>query len=485
MCSENIWSALGSIFATSVFLVVTAVPVMAATPGELLEKAIYTEETVGDLDQAMKLYEQVIADGKAVQETAAQAQYRLALCLQKKGRDADARAAFQALVDNFPTATDLVAQARKHLSGNIELLKAPWTLGDRMQLNMSLPSGLELGTMVYMIDAANSDAHAVTDVVQCSTRGLVTVNGANSFSEVLCKAGNFAPIRSLWKHSLLGEAIATYSDTSVAVEVVGKDKQFTIDFTPPAFDNEQCVELFRRLPLAEGYKTTLTVVTSLGGNKLDLGVEVAAKETLTVPAGTFECYKLLLSIGQTFWVSADEHRYVVRFAAGGVTADLAKVWNANPDSEEILKTAYFTVTLPSGWLNYQPKSGEESDGLEVILLDPRADARSQINARPKTKLKATEQASPKVWTESFVADVKKMYGDFQVDRAGIVETTIGGQKAAQIVANFSEGGKQYRMLGVAVIGEKSAAVLRFTTEADQFDSLRKDFDAIVASFQLE
>ena len=42
-----------------------------------------------------------------------------------------------------------------------------------------------------------------------------------------------------------------------------------------------------------------------------------------------------------------------------------------------------------------------------------------------------------------------------------------------------------RMLGVAVIGDKSAATLRFTAEVDKFDSLRKDFDAIVASFKLD
>ena len=173
-------------------LVVLAAPAAAATPSELLQKAIYTEETVGDLDAAMKLYEQVIAEGKSAQEAAAQAQFRLALCLEKKGRDAEAQAAFEAVIENFPNAKELVAQARKHLPSDIKLLPAPWKMGERMQLNMKLPSGLDIGTMIYMVDDAERDGKAVT---RCSTRGVVTINGASSYSWVLCETESFQTVR--------------------------------------------------------------------------------------------------------------------------------------------------------------------------------------------------------------------------------------------------------------------------------------------------
>jgi hypothetical protein len=472
-----------------------AAPASAATPGELLEKAIYTEETVGNIEEAMKLYQQVIAEGKTAQVTAARAQYRLAMCYQKKGQQAEARAAFQAVVDNFPTATDLVAEARKHLNTDLGLLKAPWKLGERMQLDMKLATGMSIGTTIYMIDAADKtagkdgeageDVAAGQDILRCGTRQLVMINGATGFSEVYCHAESFAPIRSLWKHSLLGEAITTYSKTSAKVEVVGKDREFTIDFTPPAFDNEQCVELFRRLPLAEGYKTTFTVVTSLGGSQLALGIEVPGKETITVPAGTFDCYKVVLNIGQTFWISADEHRYVVRFAAGGVSADLARVWQVQPGEAEQCITSTFSLTLPYRWLAYEPKPDADADASEVVLLDPRAVSEAEVNVRPKSSLAAAEQASPQAWTESFVKGMKNKLADFALDESGIVETEVGGKPAAQIVANFTESGKPYRMLGVAVIGDPNAAVLRFTAPVDKFDSLRKDFDAIVSSFQFK
>ena len=290
--------------------------------------------------------------------------------------------------------------------------------------------------------------------------------------------------RSYWKHTILGEAIATYADSSVKIEVVGKDRDFTIDFTPPVFDNEQCVQLFRRLPLAEGFKTEFNVVTSLGGSKLTLGIEVPEKETLTVPAGTFDCFKVVLNIGQTFWISADEHRYVVRFAAGGINADLVKVWQATPGTNQSVATNEFALSIPSGWLSYEP-TRKESDRVEIFLLDPRANTRSEVGARPKSTLDEAERSSPKAWTESFMVDMKKKMADFAVDGSGIVETNVGGKPAARIVANFTDDGKQYRMLGVALMSDDTAAVLRFATTADKFDSLRKDYDSIIESFQFK
>jgi Tol biopolymer transport system component len=83
---------------------------------ELLEKAIFTEETVGDLDAAMELYEQIVARTDADRTYGAQAQYRLALCLLKKGNSDDAVAALQKLAADFPKQELLVEQARVRLT---------------------------------------------------------------------------------------------------------------------------------------------------------------------------------------------------------------------------------------------------------------------------------------------------------------------------------------------------------------------------------
>src|SRR5688500_16840657 len=95
-----------------VFLAIGSPLAKAATAGELLEKAIYAEETAGDLDEAVKLYEQVIAEAKTAKSAAAKAQYRLGLIYEKQGKAEQAAAAFQAVIDNYEGETELVAEAR-------------------------------------------------------------------------------------------------------------------------------------------------------------------------------------------------------------------------------------------------------------------------------------------------------------------------------------------------------------------------------------
>jgi len=105
--------------------VVVSVVVMLATAGVgwaesntvLLEKGIYTEQTLGDLDEAIKIYEQIVADASAQRNTVARAQYRLGMCYLKKGRNQQALVALEKVVAQFPDQTELVAQARPVIDG--------------------------------------------------------------------------------------------------------------------------------------------------------------------------------------------------------------------------------------------------------------------------------------------------------------------------------------------------------------------------------
>ena len=486
MCTRiESWLAGGVLPLAAVVLVaVTAGTAFSAASGDLLQKAIYTEETVGNLDEAMKLYEQVITEGNAGQEAAAQAQYRLGLCHLKKGEEAEAKAAFEKLINDYPAAKDLIAKAREHVPSPLKLLPVPWADGERLQLNMKLPTGVDIGTMIYTVGA---DQDVGKPVWHCSSRGLVTVNDALSFSSVICDKESFAPIRSHWKHSLLGEADAVYKQDSVEIKLSNKPEPIKIDFVPPVFDNEQAVELFRRLPIAVGYKATVPIITSLGGNKIEIPVSVPEIETLAVPAGSFKCFKIVLGlIGQTFWISTDEHRYVVRFAAGGVTADLTKIDQLKPGEAEQVKGESYSLTLPAGWNAYQPvETMKKQDGVVAFLLDPRAEVRSQVDVRPKGTLKENQRDSTKAWTESVLDDFKNATTGFKLRETGLTDIQVGGRSATAMVADFTRDGNNMTIYGVAVFGEKSAAGLRFVVDSAKFDELRKSFDKIVESLKVE
>src|SRR5437764_747232 len=96
MNRHNILQWAKSIFAllTVTGLLHTARAAEPVPASELLEKGVYSEETKGDLEAALQLYQQVIEQGKATQAVAAQAQYRLGVCYYKKKDYGKANAAF-------------------------------------------------------------------------------------------------------------------------------------------------------------------------------------------------------------------------------------------------------------------------------------------------------------------------------------------------------------------------------------------------------
>jgi len=88
----------------------------AESVGVLLRKGIYQEETVGDLDAAMKIYQGIVANEKANRPHVAQAKFRLGMCHVKKGEKEKAFGMFAGLIKEFPGQAKLVEQARGRLA---------------------------------------------------------------------------------------------------------------------------------------------------------------------------------------------------------------------------------------------------------------------------------------------------------------------------------------------------------------------------------
>ena len=104
------------IFAVAISVMASGSPAHAQSMSEMLEKGIFTEETVGDLDAAIKIYESIAARAEQNRPFAAQAQYRLGMCYLKKGQKQEAGIAFRKLIELFPKQTQPVVQAKAQLS---------------------------------------------------------------------------------------------------------------------------------------------------------------------------------------------------------------------------------------------------------------------------------------------------------------------------------------------------------------------------------
>ena len=91
-------------------------PARAESASVLLEKGIFAEQTRGDLDAAVKIYKQILADDEANRKHVARAQFRLGMCYRKQKRPAEAVAAFETVISGFGKQGKLVADARKQIS---------------------------------------------------------------------------------------------------------------------------------------------------------------------------------------------------------------------------------------------------------------------------------------------------------------------------------------------------------------------------------
>ena len=473
-------------------LAIVTVPISASaqTTSDLFEKAVYADETAGNLDKAIELYSQVIAKTKKANHIAAEAQYRLGLCFEKQGKAKQAREAFQAVVDNFPKEAKFVTLAKKHLPGALKLLPVPWKDGERLHLRMTLPTGKSIGVQVYSIHATTYKGQPAW---RCSNRVLLTLNDTNSFSEVFCDKQSFAPQESYWTHSVLGQANAKYTDDKVTIDLLGREEPLKPNYTAPGYDNEQCMQLFRRFPLEVGFHAKLPVVATLMGNVIPLEIDVPKKETITTAAGKFDCFRLELNIGQTVWISDDANRYPVRFAIGGVVGNLVKIEQRKQDESIGLTDKQFSLKLPKGWMSFEPNPGEE--GREIYFLDRRAVAYAELTLVPKQKLTNSgrkpevlgedEQATPQKWMEKALKKRENRLKDYKVRDTEAGKLELQGQEVASTIFDFENNKKPMTGYFVSLFGDRTAGFFKFTLPADQFDSQRGEIDQLIRTLRLK
>jgi TonB family protein len=97
---------------------VTVMTGYAQTAAEQMQKGIYTQETVGDLDGAIAIYRQIVNSGSSPRDLAAEAQYRLAQILLQKGDLSNAAQEFDKLARSYADYGQLVSRMASMARGN-------------------------------------------------------------------------------------------------------------------------------------------------------------------------------------------------------------------------------------------------------------------------------------------------------------------------------------------------------------------------------
>lgn len=464
---------------------------VAQSASELLEQGIYTEETVGDLDKAIEIYKKVVAESKMAEAAAAEAQYRLGQCLLKQQKPAEAKAAFQKLIDEYPDQKDWVAKAREHVpaESGLELLPAPWKDGEFMQLTLKMGQ-IDLGSLIWSVEAAQRDGR---DIWRMKTIRFVLEGGENrGLSIVDVDKATLQPLWSTFRHTLIGHTDADYKPGGATVTQYkdGKPSVREVTLDKVYYDNEEGTELFRCLPWAEGYKATVPIYASFGGGQIPIETEVVGKETVEVKAGKFDCFKVLLRpVNQFFWYSADANRYLVKLEVGGMTAELEQIGYNKPDQTRPYRDEElgFSLALPAGWYAFGfslPSEPGEAGAKRVFLIDPEAAAMNFVRVEKTESVSGEAKKSARAWAEERIKKTSMVLKDFQVRPDTWKEQTVAGLPAVSVVGDYTEGPNKKTLYSVCVLGKETAAQLAIMgCRPDDLQRLAAEFDKIVESYQ--
>jgi tetratricopeptide (TPR) repeat protein len=379
-----VWIAAASLGTTAMAATAATSPAAAVKPvsepvSELLEKAIYKEESAGDLDAAIQIYQQIIQQAEANRHAVAEAHYRLGMCLIKKGEKEKGGEILTKLVEGYPEEKDLVKKAHEQLQPALNLIPAPWKNGEAFTLSILAPSGSEIGTLSYTARLTEVKGIPAWEI---SGEHSVSPSQFTQSTRVVAERDTFAPITGYTKSSLMGEFDAQYSKGLVRLKIKGKQGEQTkeIPLDQVAYDNEQVLFLIRRLPLAENYKTAFPIFTVQGATVVECGIEVTGKEKVKVPVGEYECFAVKLQVRlqgtvaleHRLWFSNDANRYVVKYDAGSAMMELTQLGAAKgADKGGDKKLA--ETHAQKGWQLWRERklAEAEKEFLEAVAADPQ------------------------------------------------------------------------------------------------------------------
>lgn len=455
----------------------------AQTTSELLQKGIYMQETVGDLDGAIKIYQQVAQMAKESRANAAQALYRLGVCQQKKGQQAEAAKTFRMLIAEYADQADVVAQAKALVpaEAGTKLLPAPWADGEVLELGMKTANGAPAGFMRYSVQSSKTSPDQWLFETRTSTLALQYLTRVEADKETM------KPVSSAWTNlAIIGDVQITYRGAEARIEKKGKDAK-TITLDGGAWDNEEAMWVMRRLPLAPGYKTTLPVVSPVG-IVVKLGLTVTGAEDVQTPVGRFHCYRFDLdTVNQTFWISTDSNRYLVKFDTGPVSAELrsiGRLGTAQAQATYRNERLGYSIVTPAGWSveNYDATGSKENS--LVQLIDPDSFASIKLSVRPVKSDEIPAAAAMR-------AEAEKELGEQQQGKKVRADSwqirEINGHPAVSWVVDFPDAATNQDKVQytVRVRGGSTRAEIEATATPQDFDSLRARMDPIIDTLTLK
>ncbi len=179
---KNSIKILPVLLASITLLLVTAVKSFTQqTPGQLFEKALYTEEVEGDLAEAIELYQQVLEENPDNRQLAAKAILHKGLCYEKLGSE-QARQAYYDVLSKYSEQTEEAAIARERMT-SLDAYVA--------ELNTKAELHIKQGNELYKKWEYEDAIKEYKDAIILRPNTLLAMNAQYSIGHSLYRAGKY------------------------------------------------------------------------------------------------------------------------------------------------------------------------------------------------------------------------------------------------------------------------------------------------------
>lgn len=367
----------------------------------------------------------------------------------------------------------------------MKLKPATWSDGEVMRLRIRSEAGGEIGTVFYSSEAIKA---GTKDAWRIESTMVIALVDMLQFTRVDAERDSFAPIAGRTYNSEIGDFRAEYGSSKVKLTTGTKDrsKSRDINLEQTAYDNEQAIYVIRRMPLAEGYHSTFPIFPVMGGSVLDCDIEVAAKEKVSVPAGAYECWKVMLAVTSggarllqhTLWFSSDAHQYLVKYE-GDAVMELAEVLKRDPKSPAVFRNERLGVgmTAPPGWSFYSNPS-PKGYMMSTYLLSPELKVWALLTVAPHGSVFDSARAA----AQGDIETLKGFFKGYTVRADSWAEQKVAGLPAARYVADYQDEGKPMVEYRTYILGKSMVYWFVFRIEKNEFDDAKAELDRIVDGF---
>lgn len=211
---------------------------------------------------------------------------------------------------------------------------APWQSSETSRYSLLDADGNPLGTAILALTQEQ-----VGGATGWLFRRQVTGSGGSEVSSVAFSADGYRPAQSainLTDSTGTERVTATYDQGEVNLELTTKLNNTTYQqYNTPsdARDQRSLWALVRTLPLAQGYSTELNSFLPLTGQLERVTVTVGKQEQVTVPAGLFDAWSVMLDNGDRetrFWLAVDAPHTLVKVEDAGIRWELVQLEHVAP-----------------------------------------------------------------------------------------------------------------------------------------------------------